>query len=200
MSTRYDYDEDRELVENAQNGKQEAFEMLVEKYKQGIFNKCYFHLPGNKNLAVEASHMTFIKAFKAIKKFRAEAAFYTWLYRIAENTCKDIIKEKKKKETIFLNEGDILKNEEDGPKREIFIHEETPQDNLEKEEISETVQNCIKNLSEKLRSVILLHYYEKLKYKDIAKNLNIPEGTAKKRAHAAVKNLQECFRKKGLLK
>ena len=97
--------EDTELIKAFQKGNRSAFDRLVLKHKEKIFNLCYWFLQDYEE-ANDMAQEAFIKAFKSLKKFRFQSAFSTWLYRIAVNTCKNRLKSSEyrhKKRTISLS-------------------------------------------------------------------------------------------------
>ena len=192
-----DKDEDVKLVERAKANDKKAFEEIVNKYQQRVFDLCYWMLFCEFN-SEDAAQETFIRAYKGIKKFREDAAFYTWLYRIAINVCKDIIKKKERSmEKVFseIEKEMEVKTEDTLSIEEILLDQKAvdAQDALRKKELREIMQRCIARLSEQRRALIDLIYFKGLKYKEASFILNLPEGTVKSNLVRSLQMLKKCL-------
>jgi len=173
--------DDTVLIRAVQSGDLTAFDKLVLKHKDRLFNMVYWFL-GDYNEANDCAQETFIKAFKSIKKFRFESAFSTWLYRIAVNTCKNRIKSSAyrwKKRTVSLETSSGSKN--DNPLSEIVNDSPTPVMALEKKERMIQIQTAIHSLPEEQNQVVVMRDIQGLSYQDISDITGLNLGTVKSR-------------------
>jgi RNA polymerase sigma-70 factor (ECF subfamily) len=172
---------DTVLIRAVQAGDMAAFDELVLKHKDRLFNLVYWFL-GDYQDANDCAQETFIKVFKSIKKFRLESAFSTWLYRIAINTCKNRIKSsayKWKKKTVSLETANDSKN--GNPFSEIVNGSPSPVMVLEKKEKMMRIQSAINSLPEEQNQVVVLRDIQGLSYQDISDITGLNLGTVKSR-------------------
>jgi RNA polymerase sigma-70 factor, ECF subfamily len=178
-------DADALLVERAKRGEVSAFEMLVVKYQRRI-ERLIGRMVRDTDLVQDIAQETFIRAYRALPQFRGESAFYTWLYRIAVNTAKKALVEKKRDPLVF--EGAMVSTE-DGEEPSRVENElsdgETPETVLAGRQVAATVNAAIDALSEDLRQAIVLREIEGLSYEEIADVMNCPIGTVRSRIFRA---------------
>ena len=178
-------DADALLVERAKRGEVSAFEMLVVKYQRRI-ERLVGRMVRDTDLVQDIAQETFIRAYRALPQFRGESAFYTWLYRIAVNTAKKALVEKKRDPLVF--EGAMVSTEEgEEPSRveNELSDGETPESVLASKQVADTVNAAIDALSEDLRQAIVLREIEGLSYEEIADVMNCPIGTVRSRIFRA---------------
>jgi RNA polymerase sigma-70 factor, ECF subfamily len=154
------------------------FEEFVRKNEDRIFNLCLYML-GNPQDAQDAGQDTFIKAYKGIKDFRPEASLYTWVYRIAVNTCLD----HKKKSRHDPLKGEALSEQ-------LETSDQSPEGHYQTKKTAEALQSALQQLPEKLKSAIVLKEIEGLSYEEIGKVLDISIGTVKSRISRAREELK----------
>ena len=144
---------------------------------------------GNAHDAEDAAQDVFLKAFQALSKFQPEASLYTWLYRIAANTCIDY-KRKPIWESLFGNseEGERLVHDR-------ASNEPSPEKLYQSKQINFALQESLGRLSPKLRAIIILKEIEELSYEEIADTLEISIGTVKSRISRAREELQKLLKK-----
>lgn len=179
--------EDLFLVQKALEGNTKSYDKLMNRYKRNVYYIALKFL-NNQNDAEDATQECFMKAFASLDKYEAKFAFSTWLYKIASNTCVDIIR-KKKMELLSLTHSN---GEDDNS--EIQINDTkfyTPDDGLERKERKEIINKIVSSLPEKYRILIELRYYEELSYEEIAVSTNLPLGTVKAQLNRAKTILQE---------
>jgi RNA polymerase sigma-70 factor, ECF subfamily len=174
-------DPDAAFVKAIQAGDMAAFDHLVLKHKDKLFNMVYWLL-GDYQEANDCSQEIFIKVLKSIKKFRFESSFSTWLYRIAINTCKNRLKSSAyrwKKKTVPLENPESSK---DGNlSYEIQNGSLSPANQLEKKERLMMIQKAINALSEEQNRVIVLRDIQGLSYQEISDVTGLNLGTVKSR-------------------
>jgi len=187
-------EKDRKLIRAFQRGDKTAFDALVRKHKDKVFNLCYRFL-GDRQEANDSAQDAFIKVYRSLKKFRLESAFSTWLYRLVANTCKNRLTSlayRQKKKTIRLsNPGDM----EDGqPSMEIRDESPSPINGLEMKERAMLIQEAIGSLPTDKRTVVVLHDIEGLSYEEVSKITGLNMGTVKSRLSRARLALRDKLR------
>jgi RNA polymerase sigma-70 factor (ECF subfamily) len=189
-----DPDTDALLVERVKRGDQQAFEMLVVKYQRRI-ERLIGRMVRDVDLVPDLAQETFIRAYRAMPKFRGEAAFYTWLYRIAVNTAKRALMELKRDPVI--TESALKPGEDDDetsrPSAEL-THSETPEAVLAGRDVARAVNDAIEALSADLRQALTLREIEGLSYEEIAAVMNCPIGTVRSRIFRARESVAERLR------
>jgi RNA polymerase sigma-70 factor, ECF subfamily len=171
---------DEQLVAQAQEGSQKAFELLVRKYQHKII-QLVGRLVGDSD-APDVAQETFIKAYRALAGFRGQSAFYTWLYRIGINTAKNHIVSRGRRPAN--QDIDIVDAEQYGH-TEHLSDVDTPESLLLTEEIKGKVAEVIQKLPEDLRQAITLRELEGLSYEEIAEVMDCPIGTVRSRIFRA---------------
>lgn len=169
---------DEELVRRAQKDDTVAFDRLVERHYRRIFSLA-FQMLGNSDEAADATQETFIKAFENLKRFRGDASFASWIYRIAVNTCRDFLRHHR--EISFSQIAD--EDHQDFDPAELT--EANHDDLLERRERAELVHIALQQLSEEMRQVLALCDMQGLSYEEAAAVLGVPRGTLKSRLHRA---------------
>lgn len=173
--------DDSELVEKAKEGDQSAFELLVKKYQKGIYRLTY-RMTNDHFTADELAMETFIRAYKAIKRFRKDANFFNWIYTIAVRLCLNHIKKEKRKVNIDPENINTLVH---GKK-----HDDELLQRVIAKETNIKIREAIQLLPEKLRVVFLLRVDEEQSYEEISKILRIPTGTVMSRLNRARERLK----------
>lgn len=178
-------DADAPLVERVKRGDVKAFEMLVVKYQRRI-ERLIGRMVRDVDLVPDIAQETFIRAYRAMPKFRGESAFYTWLYRIAVNTAKKAMGELKRDLLVTESARASKDDDDDTPRTENDATDgETPESLLASKQVAATVNSAIDALSEDLRQAITLREIEGLSYEEIAELMNCPIGTVRSRIFRA---------------
>ena len=177
--------DEKELVERFQNGEQEAFNELVNRYHGKIYNLVYKYVP-NSETAKDLSQEIFIKAYRALPNFKRQSAFYSWLYRIAVNLCIDFIRQQKRGQTLSFEDLSI------GGRDEAVFNDVSPlpPDQIETKELGQIIGQAVQQLPPKQQHVFNLRYHDGLQLKEIAAQLDRSEGTIKAHLHHAHKRLR----------
>jgi RNA polymerase sigma-70 factor (ECF subfamily) len=174
-------DPDVAFVRAVQGGDMAAFDQLVIKHKDKLFNMVYWLL-GDYQEANDCAQEIFIKVFKSIKKFRFQSSFSTWLYRIAINTCKNRIKSSAfrwKKRMVSLENPESSK--QDNRSYEIQNSSPSPENSLEKKEQIMLIQKAVNALPREQNRVVVLRDIQGLSYQEIADITGLNLGTVKSR-------------------
>ena len=172
---------DQQLVERVQRGDKTAFDLLVRKY-QFRLAKLVSRYVSDRAEVEDVTQEAFIKAYRALKGFRGESAFYTWLYRIAINTAKNYLVSMGRRPP----RSDIDAEEAEGMTNGTELREiNTPESSMLRDEIAETVRQTIETLPEDLRTAITLREFEGLSYDEIASIMDCPIGTVRSRIFRA---------------
>ena len=172
---------DKELIERVRNGDKAAYDILVLKYQQRIIH-LVSRFVRNHSDALDVTQEAFIKAYRALPKFRGDSAFYTWLYRIAVNTAKNYLASQARRP--IDNDYDISEIEQIGG-ADALKEQATPENLLQKDELQATVLKAMENLPDDLRSAIMLREVEGLSYEEIASVMDCPIGTVRSRIFRA---------------
>jgi RNA polymerase sigma-70 factor (ECF subfamily) len=173
---------DRTLVLRAQSGERGAFNALVCKYRQRIMN---LSMRYTKNLAdaEDAVQNTFLKAYCGLQSFRGDAAFYSWLHRIAINSAKTLISIRGREAILFSSE---LRCNDGAPGNLGMPADlDTPEELALTEEICDAVNTAIEGLGEEQREAIVLREFGGLRYSQVAAAMSCPVGTVRSRVFRA---------------
>ena len=177
--------DEKELVERFQNGEQEAFNELVNRYQAKIHSLVYKYVP-NSETAKDLSQEIFIKAYRALPNFKRQSAFYSWLYRIAVNLCIDFIRQQKRGQPLSFEDLPTGGNDEPA----LNDVNPLPPDQIETKELGQIIGQAVQQLPPKQQHVFNLRYHDGLQLKEIAAQLDRSEGTIKAHLHHAHKRLR----------
>jgi RNA polymerase sigma-70 factor (ECF subfamily) len=178
---------DQLLVERVQKGDKKAFDLLISKDQHRIISLVARYV-SDQTEALDVAQEAFIKAYRAIDRFRGDSAFYTWLYRIAINTAKNWLVARKRRPPAYdIDAGDAEQYDMDSRLKE----QGTPENELMREEIERTVFDTIAELPDDLRTAIMLREIEGMSYEDIAVTMDCPIGTVRSRIFRAREAIDE---------
>ena len=178
---------DQLLVERVQKGDKQAFDLLINKYQHRIISLVARYV-SDQTEALDVAQEAFIKAYRAIDRFRGDSAFYTWLYRIAINTAKNwLVARKRRPPATDIDAADAEQYDMDSRLKE----QGTPENELMREEIKRTVFDTISALPDDLRTAIMLREMEGMSYEDIAVTMDCPIGTVRSRIFRAREAIDE---------
>ena len=173
---------DQQLVERAQRGDKQAFELLVSKYQRKLARLLSRFIRDSAEVE-DVTQEAFIKAYRALPTFRGDSAFYTWLYRIGINTAKNyLVAMGRRAPTTTEIDSEEAEDFEDGDQLRDL---NTPENELMSRQVAETVNQTLAELPEELRTAITLREIEGLSYEDIANIMNCPIGTVRSRIFRA---------------
>lgn len=182
---------DQQLVERAQRGDKQAFELLVSKYQRKLA-RLLSRFIRDATEVEDVTQEAFIKAYRALPTFRGDSAFYTWLYRIGINTAKNYL--------VAMGRRAPTTTDIDSEEAESFENGEylrdlnTPENQMMSRQVAETVNQTLEELPDELRTAITLREIEGLSYEDIANIMNCPIGTVRSRIFRAREAIAERLR------
>jgi RNA polymerase sigma factor (sigma-70 family) len=179
--------EESELVRRAQTGDMPAYDELIRRFQERVYATIY-HMTGNHEDANDLAQETFIKGYQALKTFKGDSTFYTWIYRIAVNKTINHLKQKKHRPHLSLNDLDF--NAEHDPDMVAFVHDNTPRRNVGLAELQERLNAALLKLSEAHRLAVTLHDIQGLPHEEIARIMDCNVGTVRSRLFYARQQLQ----------
>lgn len=168
---------DQQLVERVQKGDKRAFDLLVAKYQHKVLSVIgrFVH---DQDEAMDVAQEAFIKAYRALKNFRGESAFYTWIYRIAVNTAKNHLVSRGRRppgSDVEIEDAEYY----DGGSA---LHEtSSPENNLLRDELEKVIYDAIAALPDDLKTAVTLREFDGLSYEEIAEVMDCPVGTVRSR-------------------
>lgn len=177
--------DDRQLIAESLHGKKAAFEELVLRYQNRLYNAVY-RLVNNEADATDVVQETLLSAYAALQTFRGECEWYTWIYRIALNAAINL--KRKQFSLVSLGHGDRDRGWLDPPD---LSPANRPNHQLEKIEEEQLVQDALNRLPDEYRLALVLKEIEGLSYHDIAEILAVPIGTVRSRLHRARLKLRQ---------
>ena len=186
-------DEDVKAVLLCQKGDTDAFEVLVERHQKRMLNIAY-RMMGDYDEACDVVQEAFLAAYRAIRSFRREATFTTWLYGIVVNHARNRIKQvqgRLRHETCSIDDPVGFKG--GSLQREIPDCGESAVERMEKKEIEARVQECIQTLESEYREVLVLRDIQGFSYEEIGELLKLPDGTVKSRLFRARAAMKGCL-------
>jgi len=175
---------DLELVEDFRQGRMEGFNELVRRYQEKVYWIAR-RVAGSHEDADDITQDVFVRVHHALKEFRSESGFYTWLYRITVNVSLNAVRAKKIKE--FFRLDDVAEPADD--------EHERPDSHLLKNEYKAALEAAIERLPAKQKLVFTMRYYDEMPYEEMAKVLNRSVGGLKANYFHALKKIQEYVRR-----
>jgi RNA polymerase sigma-70 factor (ECF subfamily) len=170
---------DEELVQRVREGDQRAMNVLVDRHHGVVFRSCAAIL-SDEDLAADASQNSFLKAFRAVDRFRGEAAFRTWLLAIAGNEARGLLRKVKRRREDTLEDVDTLPATGNDPSAEVVFRSEV-----------ERVRAVLAELPEKQKLSVSLRVFEGLSFREIGEMIDSTEGSARVNYHHGIRRLRE---------
>lgn len=172
---------DQALVERVQQGDKKAFDVLVLKYQQRVANLISRYIRDHAEV-LDVTQEAFIKAYRALPKFRGDSAFYTWLYRVAINTAKNHLATQSRRPPQADIEAETAEQMDMGGRLKEY---DTPEGVVLQEEIARTIKTAMEALPQELRTAITLRELDGMSYDEIAQAMDCPIGTVRSRIFRA---------------
>ncbi|MBI1928380.1 sigma-70 family RNA polymerase sigma factor [Candidatus Poribacteria bacterium] len=187
---------DEELMMKCRNGDMSAFELLVMRYKDLIINFIYRSI-GDYHRAEELSQETFLRVFKSASRYEPKCQFKNWIYLIATNLCRNEIRNRQRRNTVFLD--DLVPEDEDVNYSSLMMDVHNLPDELyEKKEQHLLIQQTINRLPENQRTALLLVTYQNMRYEEIAEVLDCSVSAVKSLIHRARQTMKKLLMEVGI--
>lgn len=169
--------DDEALVKASKKGRTDAFEELVARHRDKVYARAY-SMMRNEDEAIDLSQEAWVKGWQRLKQFQGEASFVTWITRIVINLCLDQLRRQKRIRTDSIEQ---LEEDLGGVERQMPILNPNPTERLERDELRQRIDRALGQLSYEHRTVLILHEFEELEYKEIAKRMECSIGTVMSR-------------------
>ena len=169
--------DDKSLVRAAQKGDMVAFEELVARHRDKIYARAY-SMMRNEEEAIDLSQEAWVKAWQRLKQFQGESSFGTWMTRIVINLCLDQLRRHKRQRAESI---EAMDEESGGVERQMPVVTVNPTERLERVELRQRIDQALGQLSEAHRTALVLHEFEGMEYKEIAKTMECSIGTVMSR-------------------
>ena len=181
---------DKELVERVQAGDKKAFDLLVLKYQHKLVKLISRYVHDHAE-ALDVSQEAFIKAYRALPRFRGDSSFYTWLYRIGINTAKNhLVSQGRRPPDSDIDAQDAERYDIESRLKD----QESPEALAQRDQVQDTVMSAIDDLPDDLRTAITLREFEGLTYEEIAEAMDCPIGTVRSRIFRARESIDKRLR------
>jgi RNA polymerase sigma-70 factor (ECF subfamily) len=177
--------DDRALVRAAQRGDMAAFEELVARHRDKIYARAY-SMMRNEEEAIDLSQEAWVKGWQRLAQFQGESSFGTWMTRIVINLCLDQLRKQKRQRTESI---EAMDEESGGVERQMPVITSNPTAGLERGELRQRIERALGQLSYEHRTVLVLHEFEEMEYKEIAKTMGCSIGTVMSRLFYARRKL-----------
>ncbi len=180
--------QEQSWIASARNGDEAAFGELVQKYQKRVYALTVRMCP-TPELAEEAAQEAFLSAWQGLPFFRGDAAFSTWLYRLASNACVDLLRKERRHQGTSLDD--------DAVGAEIPDTKPTPEEAAETKELRAQIEAGLRQLSPEHRAVLILREIQQLNYEEIADALSLDLGTVKSRISRGRRQLRDFLKEQG---
>jgi len=177
--------DERALVRGAQAGDMAAFEELVARHRDKIYARAYSMMK-NEEEAIDLSQEAWVKGWQRLKQFQGESSFGTWMTRIVINLCLDQLRKHKRQRAESI---EAMDEESGGVERHMPVVTVNPTAGLERQELRQRIDKALGQLSYEHRTVLVLHEFEEMEYKEIAKTMACSIGTVMSRLFYARRKL-----------
>ncbi|HHY84317.1 MAG TPA: sigma-70 family RNA polymerase sigma factor [Verrucomicrobia bacterium] len=182
---RYSSADDVQLVKDAQQGDTDAFEELVARHRDKIYARAY-SMMRNEEQAIDLSQEAWVKGWQRLQQFQGESSFTTWMTRIVINLCLDQLRKQKRERAESI---EALDEESGGVERQMPPVTFNPTERLERSELRQRIDRAMEQLSYEHRTVLVLHEFEDMEYKEIARVMGCSIGTVMSRLFYARRRL-----------
>lgn len=180
--------DEKSIIRRAQAGDLEAFDQLVRQHQERVYGTIY-HMTANHDDAADLTQDTFIKAYNALRAFKGDCGFFTWLYRIAVNRTLNFLKQRRNR-TPHLSLNDLDFNAENDPEIVDLASEHSPRRDTDLAELQQKLNAALLKLSEVHRMVVVMHDIQGMPHDEIAAILDCNPGTVRSRLFYARQQLQ----------
>jgi len=169
--------QEAELVQASRHGDMVAFEQLVARHRDKIYARAYMMMR-NEEEAIDLSQEAWVKGWQRLVQFQGESSFTTWMTRIVINICLDQLRKRKRQRAESI---EAMEEESGGVERQMPVVMVNPTEQMERAELRVRIDEALVKLSEAHRTVLVLHEFEHMEYKNIAKTMKCSIGTVMSR-------------------
>lgn len=185
---------DEELLQGSLSGHSGDFKVLLERYEGELFNFLY-HATGDRQTAEDIFQETFLQVFTNLDRFRPDGRFRPWVYTIAANLARDEMRRRKRRKSMSLDE-EVKAGEEATLMDFVDSHAAEPSAAVDGRESTTMAAELLQELPETLREVVVLYFYNDMKYAEISESLGVPMGTVKSRLFRAIREMAAAMKKR----
>ena len=185
---------DEELLAGSTKGHKGDFKLLLERYEGELFNFLY-HTTGDRQTAEDLFQDTFLQVFSNVERFREGAKFRPWVYTIAANLARDEMRRRRRRRSMSLD-GEVRPGEETRLGELVDSHSADPAREVASQETTALANEMINALPANLREVVVLYFYNDMKYQEISEALGLPMGTVKSRLYRAIREMADAMKRK----
>jgi RNA polymerase sigma-70 factor (ECF subfamily) len=178
-----DNNRDHELISRCRHGDRVALGQLVKEYERPIYNAAY-RVVGSPDDAADVTQVVFLKVFERLDQYNPKFKFFSWIYRIAINEA--------------INHRNRTRHEQ-VLEEDQFFSADSPENNLNNQQLSDVMQSSLMELQEDYRVVVVLRHFSDLSYQDISEVLHIPEKTVKSRLYSARQIMKSHLADRGMM-
>lgn len=184
-----------QIITACQRGDPHAYEQLIRCYQTQVYSLA-MRMLGNPEDAADVTQETFIRVFRTIDKFRGDASFSTWIYRVTSNLCLDWLRRRKRR--ALSSDAPVSWEHETAP-RELADTSPNPEDLVAAAELRQEIQSALNQLESYHRLAVILRDVQGLSYEEVAGILNLPLGTVKSRINRGRRQLRKILQGKNIL-
>jgi RNA polymerase sigma-70 factor (ECF subfamily) len=189
---------DVRLLEECREGNTTAFDELVRRYQDRLYNVVYRFL-GNREDALDVMQEAFVRAYRGIREFRGAASVYTWLYAIAANLARNALRDSTRKGRNRGTSLEAIESEMPGAASGMAVTSDTPRTLASGRELEALLQQCLEEIPDHCRLTFVLRTFEDLSYEEISEIMGCPVGTVKSRLNQARKMLAQRLKEQEVL-
>ncbi len=179
--------EEKDLIQRAKNGDQDAFGQLVLAHQNKIYTLCV-HMVTDREEAADLAQEAFLKAWRSLTSFQGESSFATWMHRLTTNVCLDYLRKQSRRQNISTA---VSLDDEDSGWTEPADHSQDPQEQLERAEQKRLLAKALEELPEHHRRMLVMREVSGMSYQEIADALEVDLGTIKSRIARARERLRK---------
>ena len=190
LPAKYSDDVDLQLMARVKAGDEQAFNTLMKRNEKAVVNLVY-RFTGNRDVAGDLAQDVFLRVYRASGRFEARAKFFTYLYTVTRNVCRNYIAKAQRHQTTSLNSGRTGQDGAELPERELVDPIGSAEEQVSRLELSSIVRNAVESLPEEQREAVVLQRFQGLSYDEICEALNLSLPAVKSRLHRAKLNLRE---------
>lgn len=184
------HDVDLQLMARVKAGDDEAFNILMQRHEKTVVNLVY-RFTGNREIAQDLAQEVFLRIYRAAGRFEARAKFFTYLYKVTLNLCRNQRAKAMRRQTTSLNAPRRGQGDDELPGREIEDPTGSAEEQVSRLELAAMVREAVEALPEQQREAVVLQRFHGLAYEEIAEALNLSIPAVKSRIHRAKLNLKD---------